>query len=230
MKRSFASALIWSAAAVICIAVLFSMNVYAAAIEGFEGGPGVCYDEAGNIVAAELGAEASEDTVISEEPIALYTESGEVIGDNKELSDVTEIEAPSGTGHNGEQLGEQSSDTTVFTIDGKSYVKGEYWGAHRLTGYSGEQWGTLTASGATATAKHTVSATSKLPFGTVIIIDGGEGPEVDNYNGIYVVEDRGGNAIENEGVVDIFFDTHEEALRVTHYGWNTADIWIAKPV
>lgn len=229
MKKSFAQAILWGSAAVVCIMALLTMNVYASEpITGFEGGPGVCYDVDGNIVAADLDEDG--DAVISEEPGAIYTANGEEIGDNKELSEVTEIQLPEGKGHSGEAVGEMSTDDTVFKLDGKDYVKGEYWGEHRLTGYSGEQWGTRTASGATAKARHTVSATSALPFGTVIIIDGGTGRDVEEYNGIYVVEDRGGNAIENEGIVDIFFDTHAEALAVTEHGWNTADIWIAVPV
>lgn len=59
----------------------------------------------------------------------------------------------------------------------------------------------ITASGAKATANHTIAAPSNYPFGTKI--------EIENY-GIYVVEDRGG-AIKNNKI-DIFMNTHQEAL------------------
>ena len=58
-----------------------------------------------------------------------------------------------------------------------------------------------TASGKKAKANHTVAAdTSLLPFGTTIMI-GGE---------TFVVEDRGGAAIGGM-VIDIFYESHEEA-------------------
>lgn len=60
----------------------------------------------------------------------------------------------------------------------------------------------ITASGAKATANHTIAAPSNYPFGTKI--------EIENY-GIYVVEDRGG-AIKNNKI-DIFMNTHQEALK-----------------
>lgn len=55
----------------------------------------------------------------------------------------------------------------------------------------------ITASGAKATANHTVAA--DLPFGTRLMIDGEE----------YVVEDRGVSGM----CVDIYVDSHDEALR-----------------
>lgn len=55
----------------------------------------------------------------------------------------------------------------------------------------------ITASGVTAKADHTVAA--DLPFGTKLLIDGQE----------YVVEDRGVSGM----CVDIFVDSHEEALQ-----------------
>lgn len=59
----------------------------------------------------------------------------------------------------------------------------------------------ITASGAKATANHTIAAPSNYPFGTKI--------EIENY-GIYTVEDRGG-AIKNNRI-DIFMNSHQEAL------------------
>ena len=251
MKRTFASILVWGVMAAVCI-VLLSTNAYASSVpvEGFEGGPGVCYDEAGDIVDAELDMEISEDTASgnTKESADASIEEARLAGDNKELeASQYEISAEPAGEAAAEQASEGasaaeasevsdvaeaavSSDGTIFTHDGVDYVKGTYWGSHKLTGYSGEQWGTNTASGAHAREGHTVSATSQLPFGTVIIIDGGTGPSVSKYNGVYVVEDRGGSAIEYDGLVDIFFESHADAMAVTDQGWNYAEIWIAVPV
>ena len=70
-------------------------------------------------------------------------------------------------------------------------------------------WATgCTASGVLATANHTV-ACGILPFGTKVVIDGV----------IYTVEDTG---VEGEWI-DIFFDSHEEAL---NYGMQTKSIYL----
>lgn len=58
-----------------------------------------------------------------------------------------------------------------------------------------------TASGTKATEGRTVAASSNLPFGTKLLINGKE----------YVVEDRGGAVKGNH--IDMYVDTHSEALR-----------------
>lgn len=71
------------------------------------------------------------------------------------------------------------------------------------------QWATgCTASGVLATSNHTV-ACGILPFGTQVMIDGI----------IYTVEDTG---VDGEWI-DIFFDTHEEALA---YGMQTKAVYL----
>lgn len=60
----------------------------------------------------------------------------------------------------------------------------------------------ITASGKKAKANHTIATSSKYKFGTKIEIAG---------YGVYTVEDRGG-AIQGDRI-DIFFNTHEEALK-----------------
>lgn len=57
-----------------------------------------------------------------------------------------------------------------------------------------------TASGAKATANHTVAASSQFAFGTKLIINGKE----------YTVEDRGGAITGNK--IDIYMDSHADAL------------------
>lgn len=59
----------------------------------------------------------------------------------------------------------------------------------------------ITASGAKAKAGTTVAMSSKYKFGTKVEIKG---------MGTYIVQDRGGAITENR--IDIFFNTHQEAL------------------
>ena len=60
----------------------------------------------------------------------------------------------------------------------------------------------ITASGTQATAGRTIAMSKNYKFGTKIEIEG---------YGTFIVEDRGG-AIQGTRI-DMFFDTHEEALR-----------------
>ena len=89
-----------------------------------------------------------------------------------------------------------------------------YLGTWTTTGYCAcseccGEWATgCTASGVLATSEHTV-ACGILPFGTRIVIDGI----------IYTVEDTG---VEGEWV-DIFFDSHEEAL---NYGMHEKEVYL----
>ena len=64
----------------------------------------------------------------------------------------------------------------------------------------------ITANGSKARANHTVAAPKNIPFGTIITIKGKR----------YVVEDRGGaiKYVKNHMKVDIYCDSHEEALRL----------------
>ena len=220
MKKTYASIIIWGAMAVTCIVLLFSQNVYAdEPIEGIYGGPGVCYDEEGEVVAVDF----EDEDIISDVPAELS--EAEDAGDQKDLSEISEASQEAVLAAENEA----TEDESTFLLDGTEYKKGDFLGSRRLTGYSGEQWGTDTASGQAAKAGYTVSATSQLPFGTVLIIDGGSGPAANVYDGIYVVQDRGGAAIESGEIIDIFFDTHAEAMAVTDLGWTYADIWIAVP-
>lgn len=71
------------------------------------------------------------------------------------------------------------------------------------------EWATgCTASGVLATSNHTV-ACGILPFGTQVLIDGQ----------VYTVEDTG---VDGEWI-DIFFDTHEEAL---NYGIQKKEVYL----
>ena len=84
-------------------------------------------------------------------------------------------------------------------------VSGKSLGVYKITGYCscakccGSATG-RTASGTTATAGRTVAASSALPFGTDVVINGHT----------YTVEDRGGAIKGNR--IDIFFSSHAQAL------------------
>lgn len=67
----------------------------------------------------------------------------------------------------------------------------------------------ITASGTKATAGRT-AAMNGVPFGTKIVIDGHE----------YTIEDRGGGL--GSKIIDIYFDTHEEALN--------SGLWVMREV
>ena len=123
----------------------------------------------------------------------------------------------------------------IYTFNGKKYTIASDWGQHYLTGYGPNEDGSCsTASGRDATAGYTVSST-RANLGKVILVKAEKGSS--RYDGIYVCEDTGGPAVEtgkentmNTPVVDIFFDTTEEADAVTASGWITARIYILKEV
>lgn len=124
-----------------------------------------------------------------------------------------------------------SGADAVYSFEGKKYRKASLYGTQKLTGYSAEEVGTAeTYSGKTAAAYHTVAAPSNIPLGTVIIVEGKSGPYASRYNGVYVVEDRGGYTLESQGIIDIFCNTAAESDAVTSAGWNYADIYIAEAV
>lgn len=78
-------------------------------------------------------------------------------------------------------------------------------GVYKITAYCacakccGKETG-ITASGARATANHTIAAPSTFKFGTKVVINGVT----------YTVEDRGGAIQGNR--IDIYMNTHSEAL------------------
>lgn len=104
----------------------------------------------------------------------------------------------------------------------KMFHKSDYdsLGTYTLTAYCncakccGKAVG-KTASGTIPKSKHTIAADTKLlPYGTVVFIKGQR----------YVVEDCG-SAVKGKHI-DIFFDTHSEALR---FGTKKAEVYKRKP-
>lgn len=96
--------------------------------------------------------------------------------------------------------------TTSSNIIEKDGYKLQSLGVYKLTAYCscakccGKTDG-ITASGTHVTAGRTIAAPKTFAFGTKIMINGH----------VYTVEDRGGAIQGNR--IDIYFDTHEEALK-----------------
>lgn len=92
-------------------------------------------------------------------------------------------------------------------------------GTYKITGYCGcsiccGKTDGVTASGTSATAGRTIAAdTSKLPFGTKVVIDGHT----------YTVEDVGGAIRGNH--IDVYFSSHSKALQ---WGVRYCDVYVAQ--
>ena len=122
----------------------------------------------------------------------------------------------------------------IFIHDGVKYKKGASLGNFSLSGYCACtkcSTGTgITYSGKQVRENHTVGADLNIvPLGTMIIIEGTEGRDVERYNGIYQVEDTGGG-IKGKKHIDIYQPTHDYAALVTYYGRAYANIYLAEPV
>lgn len=224
MIKTIRSILIWAVAAAECILALnfSSFAKTAVAIDPdligvTKPGPGLeITAESSDVPETETAAEGSE---AASEGAKSYESGGNAAG---AISDVPEAAS---------YTEEIIDGNTIYTFEGKQYKAGASYGVHRLTGYSPVENGSaMTYSGRQARAKHTVAAASDLPIGTVIILKGVSGPYSSDYDGLYVVEDRGGAMIEQDKMIDIFFDTYVEAARTTDAGWNYAEVWIAEPV
>ena len=109
-------------------------------------------------------------------------------------------------------------DTTVPTVELMStgnietYIATAYCPCNRCCGKTDG----ITATGTKATAGRTIAVDpQKIPLGSTVIINGQT----------YVAEDIGGAVKGNR--VDIFFNTHAEALK---FGRRTVNVTIAKGV
>ena len=98
--------------------------------------------------------------------------------------------------------------TKTITSRSSSRVSGTSGqsGVYKVTAYCACSqccgWSTgITASGAMATANHTIAAPSTFSFGTKVVINGVT----------YTVEDRGGAIQGNR--IDVYMNSHSEALR-----------------
>ena len=124
-----------------------------------------------------------------------------------------------------------STTSNIYIHDDKAYIKGENKGKFSLTGYCAcNKCGTgtgITASGKVVRENHTIAADWKvLPKGTVIILEDAVGKDGQVYDGVYVVEDRGGGVKNNH--IDIYRPTHDLAALVTYYGRAYGTVYIAE--
>ena len=124
-----------------------------------------------------------------------------------------------------------STDSNIYVHDGIAYINGEDKGKFSLSGYCAcTKCGTgtgITASGKPVREAHTIASDWKvLPKGTVIILEDAVGKDGQVYDGVYVVEDRGGGVKNNH--LDIYRPTHELASLVTHYGRAYGNVYIAE--
>ena len=131
----------------------------------------------------------------------------------------------------GTQIIPVASNSSIYIHDGIAYVKGEDKGRFSLSGYCAcNKCGTgtgITASGKPVREAHTIASDWKvLPKGTVIILENAVGKDGQVYDGVYVVEDRGGGVKNNH--LDIYRPTHELASLVTHYGRAYGNVYIAE--
>lgn len=129
----------------------------------------------------------------------------------------------------------------IYVFDGHKYVVEDYWGQHYLTGFSANETGSRkTASGAEVRQNYTAAST-RANLGKVILVKAVSGSSTDNdfnrYDGVYKCQDTGGAAVEygtpntgNVPVVDLYFESLEDAYGVTAKGWITADIYFLKEI
>ena len=121
----------------------------------------------------------------------------------------------------------------IYTHQDRRYVKGPLIGKFYLTGYCSCTKCTkgtgITYSGKPVQAGHTVAADlTCIPLNTFILLEGCDGPNATDYDGIYQVEDIGGK-VKNRHI-DIYQPTHEEAGDVTKSGYNYSNVYLAVPV
>lgn len=103
----------------------------------------------------------------------------------------------------------------VVTEESEKYTKGSSLGIFQITGYYGNG---KTNSGTWPKADHTIAAdTSVLPMGTKVFIN----------HTVYTVEDIGGAVKGN--LIDIYYNSYEEAFGVTALGHRFAEVFVAVP-
>ncbi len=103
----------------------------------------------------------------------------------------------------------------VATEESSKYLRGDSLGEFKIVGYYGDG---STYSGKTAQANHTVAADiSVLPMGTKIFIG----------DTVYTVEDIGGGVVGK--MIDIYFNSYEEAANVTKKGIRMSEVFQAVP-
>ncbi len=201
---------IWLAAAAACLVCLLSVPSFAEERKGpaFEGGTQIRVSQdslsAVNNAAAAAASEAADTALAAGGPGAAV-QSGAVEAAVDAAAGSTAAKTAAGDTPFG----------NVATAESQQYKKGALQGSFKIVGYYGH--GT-TYSGTVARANHTVAAdTAVLPLGTRIFIG----------DTVYTVEDIGSAVRGN--MIDIYFDSYEEAAGVTRSGYRFADVYLAVP-
>lgn len=174
-----------------------------------------------SIDSAETGGIESDndsDSGIPDESVSCGIDIGQDYSEES-VPELVESESVSETELEG-HLGEYSGDAETGYSDGftdESEMGLTYLGDWIITAYCsceiccGSYSSGYTASGTLATAGRTISCNS-LPIGTQVMIDGN----------VYTVEDTGWSPY-GENWIDIFFDSHDEALA---FGMQMKEVYL----
>ena len=164
----------------------------------------------------EIKVEFIENDFEDTKELMLDTESNEANASNNEVSTIVkEVEKEAILNSKPKQEEELKQEEEELKTE-RLVSLGEF----KLTAYCpcsqccGQWAGGATASGVMPVANHTIAVdTDIIPFGTQVLINGTT----------YVAEDTGG-AI-NGSRIDIFFDSHQEAL---NFGVQYAEVFVIK--
>lgn len=201
--KAFKQGIPWVFAAFACLLFLVSTSVSAASLS----------QDTAPSVSVLVNAADSEAPDATEQKAAAQT-SVDAKADSAKKDDAAQIEAAQAQKQSAASEAKADDASERFTAsDGKQFSKGAYQGSFKLVGYSG---GGHTYSGTKATANRSVAADpSVIPLGSRIILNGV----------VYTVEDIG-SGVKGQ-MIDIYFDTTDEAKALTADGWQYADVWLA---
>lgn len=160
---------------------------------------------AGSVIATAAGNATDPSTALLEKQAAEQAEAAAL------ASQIAQEEAAA-------SIGTRTGETpigAVVTEESTKYTKGASLGVFQITGYYGNG---KTNSGTWPKADHTIAAdTSVLPMGTKVFVN----------NTVYTVEDIGGAVKGN--LIDIYYNSYEEAFGVTALGHRFAEVFAAVP-
>lgn len=144
---------------------------------------------------------ADQESTIKEQKKRIHEQQRELQGQNAEKK-----------GQSGEESGhDENEEETIRSL-----------GMFEITAYCpcplcSSSWNRTTATGTTATAGRTIGVNPDvIPYGSRIMINGHE----------YIAEDTGGAMRENPRVIDVFMESHEEALQ---FGRQNFEVFIIEP-
>lgn len=159
----------------------------------------------GSMIATTAGSATDPSTALLEKQAAEQAEAAAL------AAQIAQEEAAA-------SVGTRTGETpigAVVTEESEKYTKGNSLGIFRITGYYGNG---KTNSGTWPKADHTIAAdTSVLPMGTKVFIN----------HTVYTVEDIG-SAVKGN-LIDIYYNSYEEAFGVTALGHRFAEVFAAVP-